>query len=95
MGLPKPDLIIFLDIDSKTAMDRGGFGNERYEREQVQQRVRQLFHDVIAMEEKGEKVSTIIDAAQNVEEVSTAVQQAAESILKSQRLERPLGIIET
>ena len=94
MGLPKPDLIIFLDIDLQTAMDRGGFGKERYEKEQVQQRVRQLFHDVIDMEEKNEKVSRIVDAAQNVEEVSKAVQQAAESILQSQRLERPLEMIE-
>ena len=26
VGLPKPDLVIFLDVDTETAKARGGFG---------------------------------------------------------------------
>ncbi|KAG8529777.1 uncharacterized protein KY384_005258 [Bacidia gigantensis] len=43
VGLPKPDLVVFLDLDQATAKARGGYGEERYENEEMQKRVRELF----------------------------------------------------
>ena len=43
IGLLKPDLLFFLDISSEDAAKRGGYGEERYEREEMQSRVRELF----------------------------------------------------
>ncbi|KAF8527318.1 thymidylate kinase [Gautieria morchelliformis] len=42
-GLPAPDLTLFLDITPEAAQLRGGYGDERYEKEELQQRVRQVF----------------------------------------------------
>ena len=35
-GLPKPDLVCFLDVSAKEAKVRGGYGDERYEKEKFQ-----------------------------------------------------------
>lgn len=48
IGLPKPDLVIFLDLSSAEAAKRGGYGEERYETEKMQTRVRALFRDLFS-----------------------------------------------
>ncbi len=35
-GLPRPDLVCFLDVSPEEARKRGGFGEERYENEEFQ-----------------------------------------------------------
>ena len=42
-GLPKPDLVLQLDVDEETAKKRGGFGEERYEKVEFQRQVRKLY----------------------------------------------------
>lgn len=42
-GLPAPDLTLFLSLRPETAAARGGYGEERFEREEVQRRVRSAF----------------------------------------------------
>ena len=42
-GLPAPDLTLFLDISPEAAQLRGGYGDERYEKEELQRKVRQVF----------------------------------------------------
>ncbi|GJJ11374.1 hypothetical protein Clacol_005606 [Clathrus columnatus] len=42
-GLPAPDLILFLDISAEVAKLRGGYGDERYEKAELQQRVREVY----------------------------------------------------
>lgn len=42
-GLPRPDRVVFLDLDEETARSRGGWGDERYEKAEMQRRVRTLF----------------------------------------------------
>ncbi|KHN98399.1 Thymidylate kinase [Metarhizium album ARSEF 1941] len=42
-GLPRPDLVLFLDLDEETAESRGGWGGELYEKAEMQRRVRELF----------------------------------------------------
>lgn len=43
VGLPAPDTVIFLDISPDQARLRGGYGEERYEREEIQRKVRETF----------------------------------------------------
>lgn len=43
VGLPRPDLVVFLDLEEEAAKARGGWGEERYEKKEMQERVRELF----------------------------------------------------
>lgn len=43
VGLPRPDLVLFLDLDESQAKARGGWGGEVYEKGEMQRRVRELF----------------------------------------------------
>lgn len=43
VGLPRPDLVLFLDLDERVARERGGWGGEVYEKGEMQRRVRELF----------------------------------------------------
>jgi dTMP kinase len=43
VGLPRPDLVLFLDLEEQVAKARGGWGAELYERAEMQKRVRDLF----------------------------------------------------
>lgn len=46
-GLPIPDLTIFLDLSEEVSQQRGGFGEERYERVEMQRKVRTIFKDLL------------------------------------------------
>ena len=43
VGLPRPDLVLFLDLDEDQAKARGDWGGEIYEKVEMQKRVRELF----------------------------------------------------
>jgi dTMP kinase len=42
-GLPKPDLVLFLELSVEDALKRGNFGSERYEKEEFQRKVATQF----------------------------------------------------
>ncbi|POI30693.1 hypothetical protein CIB84_005554, partial [Bambusicola thoracicus] len=46
-GLPKPDLILFLQLSPEEAAARGNFGRERYENGPFQEKVLQSFHHLM------------------------------------------------
>ncbi|KAJ5176825.1 uncharacterized protein N7482_002702 [Penicillium canariense] len=72
IGLPQPDLCLFLNISAEEAAKRGGFGAERYENEGMQARVRELFR---ALFERQKDVA-VVDAGRALEEVSRDIQAA-------------------
>jgi dTMP kinase len=72
IGLPRPDICLFLGISPEEAAKRGGFGAERYENEAMQTRVRELFQTIF---EKMQDVA-IIDAGKSMDEVSKEIQGA-------------------
>ncbi|KAI1138610.1 thymidylate kinase-domain-containing protein [Hypoxylon sp. FL0543] len=43
VGLPRPDMVLFLDLEEEVARERGGWGGEVYEKGEMQRRVRDLF----------------------------------------------------
>lgn len=72
IGLPRPDLCLFLSISADEAAKRGGYGAERYENETMQTRVRELFRSLFDRQED----VAIIDAGKSLEEVSKDIQVA-------------------
>lgn len=47
MGLPKPDLVMFLHLSPAEAALRGKFGDERYETSVFQKAVHQKFEQLV------------------------------------------------
>ncbi|THW83632.1 thymidylate kinase [Aureobasidium pullulans] len=80
-GLPRPDLCLFLDISAEDAAKRGGWGEERYEKKELQDRVRQLFADMRATDDGSDFVT--INAGQSLEQVASAIRQHAESCIEA------------
>ncbi|KEQ86670.1 thymidylate kinase [Aureobasidium pullulans] len=91
-GLPRPDLCLFLDISAEDAAKRGGWGEERYEKQELQDRVRQLFADMRATDDGSDFVT--INAGQSLEEVASAIRQHAESCIEAKLDSSPLRRIQ-
>ncbi|KAI0917933.1 hypothetical protein AcW1_006927 [Taiwanofungus camphoratus] len=92
IGLPAPDLTLFLDVSPEKAKARGGYGAERYEREDVQMRVRAVFERI--GEEMGEQVGedgrwVSIDADAGKEDVAETVWTLAERLCRG--IDRPVS----
>ncbi|KAK6992083.1 thymidylate kinase [Favolaschia claudopus] len=70
-SLPAPDVTIFLDITPEQAQSRGGYGEERYEKQEVQRKVRAIFGEISC--EFNEETWVTIDAGKEREEVASQV----------------------
>uniref|UniRef100_H3CC71 Thymidylate kinase n=1 Tax=Tetraodon nigroviridis TaxID=99883 RepID=H3CC71_TETNG len=66
VGLPRPDLVVFLQLSPAEASLRGQFGTERYETSAFQRAVQQKFQHLMDDPTVNWKV---IDASRNVEDV--------------------------
>ncbi|KAK6347114.1 Thymidylate kinase [Orbilia brochopaga] len=87
VGLPRPDIVIFLDISQDAAAARGGFGAERYEQTDMQTRVRALFEELRG-DERDKDDWWVVDASGTVEEVAAAVWAGVQEGIKRAK-ERP------
>lgn len=87
VGLPKPDLVLFLDISEEKAAERGGYGEERYEKEDMQRTVRKLFSELFQRLEGQGLVVKKIDAGDSIEVVNGRVVGAVEESDRKQRNE--------
>ena len=76
-GLPKPDAVIFLDLAEEIAQQRGGWGGERYEKADLQRRVRDLFKGLTYTEGGWLKSDAegleVVDAGRDMESVANAI----------------------
>lgn len=72
-GLPRPDMVIFLDLELEEVEKRGGFGQEKYEKRELQERVKQLF--LALKHAQGDEVEDmeVLDAGHSIEKVAEAV----------------------
>lgn len=73
ISLPAPDLVIFLDIEPEVARLRGGYGDERYEKEEVQKKVRSIFRQIETDSKNLQWVT--VNAAQSLEEVEGRIRE--------------------
>ncbi len=78
IGLLKPDLLYFLDISSEDAAKRGGYGAERYEQEEMQSRVRELFKRLF---ERLKLTVHQVDAGRTIDQVAVDIQAVAQGML--------------
>lgn len=82
VGLPRPDLCIFLDLDAEEAAKRGGFGEERYEKADMQARVRGLFAEMRTHADEAEDM-IVVDAKGSVDEVESRIAMAVRQRLEA------------
>ncbi|KAJ4373543.1 Thymidylate kinase [Didymella sp. IMI 355093] len=80
VGLPRPDLVLFLHVSAAEAAQRGGYGSERYEKAAMQERVRELFEEVRARREGEDFV--VVDAGRDVESVQREIREKAREVLE-------------
>ncbi|KAF3206735.1 Thymidylate kinase [Orbilia oligospora] len=73
IGLPRPDIIIFLNISQEDAEKRAGFGDERYEKRELQDKVRRLFEELRGEGSNDKDDWWVVDAGGTVEEVAEEV----------------------
>ncbi|KAM4772665.1 thymidylate kinase [Rhinophrynus dorsalis] len=79
VGLPKPDLILFLNLSPEVAATRGGFGNERYETNSFQMKVQKRYAEL--MEDKTLNWK-LIDASQPVEDILKEIRELSEEAIQ-------------
>lgn len=77
VGLPRPDAVIFLDLDPEEAAKRGGYGDEKYETQTMQKNVRELF---MQLKEEGAEM-VVVDAGKSVEKVHERIMQELGDVL--------------
>ena len=73
---------MFLSLSSEIAAQRGGYGEERYEKEEIQRRVREVFTKMRDdPKDKGDWHP--VDAGSDMDEVSRRIWDAVEPILEN------------
>lgn len=82
IGLPRPDAVIFLSLSNEEAARRGGFGEERYEKEEMQGKVREMFTRLME-DPKDAGDWRVADASGDVEQVSDRIWNVVEPVLTS------------
>ncbi|KAK4058852.1 Thymidylate kinase [Microbotryomycetes sp. JL221] len=88
IGLPAPDLTLFLDLSPEVAAQRGGYGAERYETETVQLAVRKMFKRI--GEDVGSETWAVIDAGRDIQAVEQDIVERVDSTLGS-AADKPVG----
>ncbi|NXY76980.1 KTHY kinase, partial [Glareola pratincola] len=79
VGLPKPDLILFLQLSPEAAAERGNFGNERYENSSFQEKVLQSFYHLMKDKTLNWKA---VDASRSVEDLHREIKSVAEETMQ-------------
>ncbi|CAG5861789.1 thymidylate kinase [Menidia menidia] len=87
VGLPKPDLVMFLQLSPADAALRGQFGDERYETKVFQKAVQQKFEHLMMDRSVNWQV---IDASQNIEDVHNNITTHSLNAINVAQ-NRPLG----
>lgn len=96
IGLPRPDAVVFLNLSPEDAERRGGYGEEKYEKQEMQQRVRQLFLDLEHVRHDEAVDMRVIDAGKSIAEVGNLVYSEAivtVNAVEGGRARGPLGVV--
>ena len=70
-GLPKPDLVLFLNLSVEEAQKRGNYGDERYEKLEFQKKVKNAFDILIRNESLNNKYTkwNVINANNEIDSI--------------------------
>lgn len=91
VGLPRPDICIFLNLAPEVAMTRGGFGSEKYETSEMQNKVRELFYELLKRPDGEDMV--LIDAGRSLDDVQRDMRGLTEKVLQGKGMQKPLRTI--
>lgn len=78
-GLPRPDLVFYLKAPVDSLLERGNFGEERYEKKDFQTNVFEVFEDIHKMEQE---YWHPIDASQPKDVIHSIIKEKTLEILK-------------
>ena len=81
MGLPRPDLVCFLDVSEEVAQQRADFGGERYELTEFQRKVRENY------EKLRDDTWVTVSADGSLEEVGENLYQVVEQEVAREKTE--------
>lgn len=87
-GLPKPDLVIYLEwsTGNLTTINRDGFGDEIYENIQFQNKVKANYDKL-----KTDDNWKIFNCEKGIDEVHNQILKSVKDILNSEKLDRELN----
>jgi dTMP kinase len=92
-GLPRPDVCVYLTISPDEAAKRGGFGEERYERQEMQERVRSLFGELQKAAEQDDFVE--VDGGRALDDVEADVLKVVETCIAAvDKSKQPMKVVE-
>ena len=81
-GLPEPDLVLYMNVSPEVARQRGGYGEERYEKEEFQAKVGKQFLALGAAEKNWRIVNADRDSATISKEVLSHVSSISPDSMK-------------
>lgn len=88
-GLPLPDITVYLTLRPEVAAQRGAYGDERYEKLEVQAKVREQFGLVAAeVQKRHGEVWAEVSAEGTVEEVGEEIWKVVQPRLEVGELGR-------
>ncbi|XP_006280828.2 thymidylate kinase isoform X2 [Capsella rubella] len=87
VGLLAPDSVLYLDISPERAAERGGYGDERYERVEFQKKVADFYQTLRDSSWKR------IDAGEAMEEVEKKIQEVVLDQVKECSKGKPLNLL--
>lgn len=76
-GLPAPDVTIYLKMDVDDAVNRDGYGAERYEEVEFQRKVKLIYENSLA-----DDSWFIVNASRSIEEVASDILAAVQSAIE-------------
>ncbi|KZT25178.1 thymidylate kinase [Neolentinus lepideus HHB14362 ss-1] len=83
ISLPAPDVTLFLDIPPEEARERGGYGQERYEKEEMQKKVRAMFQRLgKETDGRGQQRWVTIDAGKSMDTVAEDIWRHVKLFMK-------------
>lgn len=81
IGLPRPDRVIFLDLEAEDAERRGGFGEEKYEKKVFQQEVRKQFHSLQSNEAEEQHDMVLVNAGESIDLVGEKIWKEVQEVV--------------
>lgn len=91
-GLPAPDAVLYLDLSPEEAQKRGDYGEERYEKVELQRRVGDAFRALRERHSRPDSEWIVIPAAQTPDELHKDVLAAATRTIAA-AAGRPLAVL--
>eukprot|EP01027_Heterolobosea_sp_BB2_P013374 GEZU01019291.1.p1 GENE.GEZU01019291.1~~GEZU01019291.1.p1 ORF type:complete len:103 (-),score=30.78 GEZU01019291.1:44-352(-) len=85
-GLPAPDLVVFLELPLEHASARGDYGNERFEKIEIQKKVLEQYNKLRTTK------WAVIDASKTREEIHEEIFKVTTKVIQECQ-NRPIGTL--